>query len=291
MHEGGVFIQELNLLICSQHMSNVVAHPLAAITFDDAAADAREELTKSISDAPTIKLIANDPENRYNKLYTVIGDMLITVDVTHLYGEAELMILYFNKGESEEFKIPLDEFFESAEEILEIKDLPLTFISTNKAKAQRCATDFKRISQTEVDDIIKKLSAKASKEQSALKDKFDVDIQTRDNEITRLKDQIKTVTKERDDANEQVKAYKAAVNAATDLNEIRYKENQLRAQETMSNDKVTMSRNDVAVSNQKRESAEKENEFKMTHLILAASLPVIGAIGLKFIEYLLKNSK
>lgn len=290
MQDSGVFIHELNLLICSQNSATVASHPLASVTYEDAAADAREILSESISDAPTVKLIANDPENRYNKLYTMIGDMLVTIDVTHVYGEAELQILYFNKGDSEEFRVPLEEFLESSDEILELKDLPITFLSTNKGKAQRCATDYKRVSQTEVDEIIKRVAAKNNKDQNALKEKYETDIQVRDNEIIRLKDQLKTATKERDDNAEQLKAYKAAVNASNDAREYQYKEDQLRVQTSLSRDKVTMSNNDVVTSDNKRESAEKENKFKLTHLLLAAGLPVIGAIGLKLLEYMIKQS-
>lgn len=287
--DGGVFIHELNLLVCSQCMSTIVSHPLASVTYEDAAADVRDVISESISDAPTFKLIANDPENRYNKLYTVIGDMLITIDVTHVYGEAELQILYFNKGDAETFNVNLNEFFESAEEILELKDLPITFLSTNKAKAQRCASDYRRVSQTEVDELLKKVNSRNTKEQVALKDKYETDIQIRDNEIIRLKDQLKSITKEKKDIEEQASAYKAAVNASNDLNEIRAKQEQLRVQEQLSRDKVIISNDDLETSRQKRESAEKENKNKNMQLIMAAALPVAGAIALKVLEYLIKT--
>ena len=74
-----------------------------------------------------------------------------------------------------------------------------------------------------------------------------------------------------------------------DLNESRIKEEQYRVQWQLSQDKVHMSNNDVRTSDQKRESAEKENENKNTQLLMAAILPVAGAIGLKLLEYVIKS--
>ena len=287
--EGGVFIQELNLLLCSQTMSTIASHPASSITYEDAVTEASELIAQTIADAPTVKLIANDPEGRYNKLYTVIGDMLLTIDVTHVYGDAELQVLYFNQGESQQFVVNLNEFFESAEEVLELKDLPITFLSTNKARATRCATDYRRVSQTEVDELLKKMQTRSNKEYTALKDKADTDNQLKDNEIARLRDQVKQLTSEKEEIEEKARAYKAAVNAANDLNETRIKEEQYRTQWQLSQDKVHMSNNDVRTSDQKRESAEKENENKNTQLLMAAILPVAGAIGLKLLEYAIKS--
>ena len=96
--EGGFYINEINMVLCTEASATTAAHPKSSISFADAADQARGEMLRTLDEAPTIKLIANDPEGRYNKLYTTFGDILVDIDVQHMFGEAELEINYFSQN-------------------------------------------------------------------------------------------------------------------------------------------------------------------------------------------------
>ena len=281
--EGGFYIEEINMVLCTEASATTAAHPKSSISFADAADQARSVLVNTLNDSPTIKLIANDPDGRYNKLFTTFGDLLVDIDVQHMFGEAELQINYFHKGTQDSFVIDLDEFFNGDSDILELNDCPITFLTTNKAKALRFTSEYKRIPQSEVDELLKKAATKSAKDITAVKDMYDVDLKLKDSEIKRLNDTIKTLTSEKEHLDLQLKELSAAMNAVNATREKEVKSQELSNKERISNNNVDISSNDVKTSEAKRDSAETESQYKLWHIILAASLPVAGALAIKLI--------
>ena len=279
--EGGFFIDEINMVLCTEATAMTASHPKSSITFADAADQARADISKILDESPTLKLIANDPEGRYNKLFTTFGDMLVEIDVQHMYGEAELEINYFYKGKQDSFIVDLDEFFNGEDETLELEDLPISFITTNKAKALRYTGEYKRVPQSEVDELLKRAAAKAAKDIAAVKDQYETELKLKDNELKRITDDLKNVTSERDQLDVKLKELNAIINASNTMREKEVKSQELANKAHISDNNLDISHNDVKTSESKRDSAEKESKFKLWHLIAAASIPTAGALLLK----------
>ena len=288
-HEGGCFIPEINTVLCTEAMAIMATHPRSSVTYLDASEEAQSKVADTIQDAPTIKLVANDPEGRYNKLYTVIGDILIEIQISNLYGEAVLQIMYFDKGTHNTFEVELDEFFNSAEDMLELKDLPISFITTNKARASRYATECKRVPQSEVEEMLKKAATKSAKDIGAVKDQYDTDIKVRDSEIKRLKDEIKTANSDKDDAERKYNELKAAVDAANVMRDRELKGQEIETKGRISDNNREISDIDKDTSRIKRDKEEEEAKFKLYHLILAAAIPTVATIAMKALDSYLKS--
>lgn len=281
--EGGFYINEINMVLCTEASATTAAHPKSSISFADAADQARGEMLRTLDEAPTIKLIANDPEGRYNKLYTTFGDILVDIDVQHMFGEAELEINYFSKGIQNSFVINLDEFFNGESEIMDIQDCPISFITTNKAKALRYTSEYKRIPQSEVDELLKKAATRSAKDVAAVKDQYETEAKLKDSEIKRLSDTVKNLSHERDQQDLKLKELTAAISAANTMREKEVKSRELDNKTHISDNNVNISHNDVKTSEAKRESAETESKYKLWHIIVAATLPVAGALALKIV--------
>lgn len=282
--EGGYYIEEINMVLCTEASSTTASHPKSSISFADAADQARSALIETLNGSPTIKLIANDPEGRYNKLYTTFGDMLVEIDVQHIYGEAELQMNYFHKGIQNSFVIKLDEFFEGDNDTLDVQDCPISFLTTNKAKALRYTSEYKKIPQSEVDELLKKASTKAAKDIAAVKDQYETDAKIKESEIKRLNDSIKNLSNDRDQMELKLKELTAALSAANTIREKEVKAQELSNKTQISDNNVNISSNDVRTSEAKRDSAETESKYKLWHIVAAASIPVAGALLLKVVS-------
>lgn len=282
--EGGFYIEEINMVLCTEASSTIATHPKSSVTFADAADQARSQLVEALDNSPTLKLTANDPEGRYNKLFTTVGDLLVEIDVQHMYGEAELQINYFNKGKQDSFTIDLDEFFNGEDETIELQDLPITFLTTNKAKAMRYTGEYKRVPQAEVDELLKKAESRSAKEIAAIKDKYDTELTLKDSEVKRLSDSIKNLTAERDQLELKLKELNAVISAANTVKEKEVKLQELDNKAHISSNNLDISHNDVRTSEAKRDSAETESKYKLWHIIAAASIPVVGALAIKVIS-------
>lgn len=282
--EGGFYIDEINMVLCTEATATIASHPKSSVTFADASDQARSQMIEALDKSPTLKLTANDPEGRYNKLFTTFGDMLVEIEVQHMYGEAEMQINYFYKDKQDSFVVDLDEFFNGEEETLELQDLPITFLTTNKARALRYTGEYKRIPQSEVDELLKKAATRSAKEVSAVKDKFETELTLRDSETKRLNDALKNMTAERDQLELKLKELTAVISASNTMKEKEVKSQELDNKAHISNNNVDISHNDVRTSEAKRDSAETESKYKLWHIVAAASIPVAGALLLKVIS-------
>ena len=282
--EGGIYIDEIDMVLCTEDMSIVSSHPRSSISFSEAVDQIKAEALKIVDAAPTFKIFANDPEGRYNKLYTTFGDVLVEIDVSNMYGEAELLIEFFYKGKRDSYSISLDELFEGENDIIELNDIPINFITTNKAKAVRYGSDYKRIPQAEVDEILKKRDAISAKQIETIRKSVEAELDAKSSEIKRLKESLKLMTHEKDQANAKLSELTVAINTSNVLKEKDVKSQELINKSQISENSVNISDNDVKTSQAKRESAETESKYKLWHLIAAASIPVAGVLLIKLLE-------
>ena len=287
--DGGYFIDEINMVLCTEAMSVTTSHPKSCITFEDAAYQASIALLEKMEQAPTLKLIANDPEGRYNKLYTAFGDMIVEIDITKMYGEAELLIDYYYNGKQNSFSVDLDEFFNKAEEVLELNDLPIAFLTTNKARAMKYTSEYKRIPQSDVDELMKKAATKSAKDIAAVKDRYETEVSLKESENKRLADTIKNLTAEKNQLETNLQELNAAISASNTLKEKEVKSQELTSKSRISENNVDISTNDVKTSEAKRNSAETESKYKLWHIIAAASIPAIGMLCIKVAEHYSKG--
>ena len=217
--QGSIYIKAINVVICSESAALSVTHPAAAIDYDTALCELKEQVTELARDIPTISLIANDPEGRYSKLYTVVGDMPVCIPVTNIFGEANLKIIFSCGGRTSEYNISLDEFFKSTDNVMELDDCPINFITTNKSVSERSSGEYKKISQAEANRLIKQQADKHKVEIDVLKEQNKTELQLKDKEIDVLQSKLKTAKAEYDRIKSEYDAFSGNVNASYKIGE------------------------------------------------------------------------
>lgn len=156
LENESLYIKEIDMVICTQAASINAYHPATAVDYDTMCYEIRKHLAAAAAEVPTISLLANDPSGRYNRLYTTIGDMTVSIPVTKLAGSAYLQIIFSAEGKSSQYTIDLEEFFNSTENIVELDDCPISFLTTNRAVAERASTsgEYRKVSQASMNKML-----------------------------------------------------------------------------------------------------------------------------------------
>ena len=213
MGEGAIFLKAVNVVICSEAGAINACHPSASMNYETAAYEIKKQLADMADDIPTISLMANDPKSRFNKLYTVVGDMPVDIPVTNIFGEANLKVIFSYKGQSREFNIDLEEFLNSTENVLEIDDCPIGFVTTNKAIAERSSGEYKKISQSEANRLLKSQKEKMERDMEVAEEQHKAELKIKDQELATLKSKLRVVESEYDRIKSEYDSFTGNVSA------------------------------------------------------------------------------
>ena len=219
MSEGAIFLKAVNVVICSEGGAVNACHPTATMNYETAAYEIQKQLAEMADDIPTISLMANDPKSRFNKLYTVVGDMPVDIPVTNIFGEANLKLIFSHKGKSKEYNISLEEFFNSTENVLELDDCPIGFITTNKAIAERSSGEYKKISQAEANRLLKQQKDKMDHEMEVLDEQHKAELRIKDQELDALRTKLKMTESEYDRIRSEYDSFTGNVSARVKIGE------------------------------------------------------------------------
>ncbi len=229
MGEGAIFLKAVNVVVCSEAGAINACHPSAGVDYETAAYEIKKQLADMADEIPTISLMANDPKSRFNKLYTVVGDMPVDIPVTNIFGEANLKIVFSYKGQSREFNIDLEKFLDSTENVLEIDDCPIGFITTNKAIAERSSGEYKKISQAEANRLLKTQKEKLEHEMEVAEDQHKAEMRIKDQELDAMKTRLKMMESEYDRVKSEYDSFTGNVSARMKIGE-----NELRREKAIS---------------------------------------------------------
>lgn len=221
--EGCIFLKSVNLVICSEAGAINACHPSAVVNYETAAYEIKKQMADMAHDIPTISLMANDPKGRVSTLYTMVGDMLVDIPVTNIFGEANLKIIFSHKGKTTEYNIDLEEFFNSTENVVELDDCPIGFITTNKAIAERSSGEYRKISQAEANRLLKQQKDKMDREREDADNQHKTELRLKEQEIDAMKTELKLIKSEYDRIKSEYDSFTGNVSARAKINENEYK--------------------------------------------------------------------
>lgn len=258
------YIKEIDLLLSNTEIMDHTEHPYAQIEYDAALDVVLTELRHKIVDDPTFYIYANDPDNRCNNLYSSLAGRIITIPVTCHKGDAKIYISMSQSQGGATLEYDLDPLFESDTDILNLDDAPVWFVTTNRARAERYAKDCKRLTQMEVDKLIKQTEQQYTREITALKTTAALNLQDKDS----LYKQVMIKQKELISELEQLQSKYDSLKGDLDYKAIRRKDD---------------------VTEKIAEHKLKETEYKLWHVIAAAAIPVIMTTIVKMVEMAIKR--
>ena len=282
---GPVYVPEFNLVVCRAEDAEMCRHPFAAMRYSESIDQCLRLVADQICDAPGMRILANDPTDQFDTFYTLINSRVINIPVTHVADDGiTLTLVLINDGQYYADVIDIDELSSGETNTVEFEDCVLPFITTSKLNAEEMAKAFKWLTPKAF-ALFKEKEQKRHEAELAAKDSmFEAYKAEREAKIKELAAKLTIINTtlaqtqaERDDYKHRYQYLKGDINATNDIMET-YRDRQKYATD------MHISDNDVRTSSLKRKNAEEESTFKTWHLIAAAALPAVAAIGIELFK-------
>ena len=229
MTEGCLYISALNRLICSEPGSINACHPKACVNSESTAYALEKSISKVIERTPTVVMMINDPQGRCDVLYSVMGDMLLEIPVTHHLGAAELKLLFVCDGKRREFDVDIDKFLESNDSVIEIADGPLAFLTKNKIIAERSSGEYRKMSRSEVLQLTKDQEARHKLEIESIKRQHEITEAENEAKIRMLKSEIEQADAELKRVKAEYAVFTGSMNAGVRINDNAFQREKLES--------------------------------------------------------------
>ena len=282
LQSGPVYVEEFNVVVCTEEDAIVCRHPYAAMKYTESINESLKLLGDKILDAPGLRLLANDPKGRFDEIYTILDHGVITIPVTHMPDDLfVLKIVIINEGSYYTEELDLSELHAGTTNIVEFTDKFIPFVTTSRANAETIASsymwlnpqtfaEFRDKEQKQYQSNLSMIEA----QMNALRAEKDAKIKELTAKLTIINTTLAQIQAERDDYKYKYQYLKGDLNATNDIMST-YRDRQKFDYD------LAMSHNDLAISRTKRKHAQEEATFKTWHLIAAAAIPTIAAIGLE----------
>ena len=237
MSVGHVYIRQINLLICLNECVYEVWHPCMAKSADRASYELHKHVVELMKGVPTIAFHISDPEGRYSHLYSVLGNQVISIPVSKEFKRTALTMTYNQSGDKlTEVSVDLTDFFNSGEQVIELKDCPLGFLTTNRSIAERSYQEYRKVSQTEVNKLLKERDDKHKKELEVTVNEtssgYETQLSVKDREIATLKSKLAVLQSEHDRLQSEYSAFTGNINAGMKIGETELKRDKAIADST-----------------------------------------------------------
>lgn len=282
LQSGPIYVEEFNIVVCTEEDAVVCRHPYAAMKYTESIDASLKLLGDKISDAPGLRLLANDPQGRYDEIYTILDHKVMTIPVTHVPDDLfTLTVVIIDEGKYFTDQLDLNELHTGTTNIVEFSNKFIPFVTTSKANAETIAksylwlnpqtfADFKEKEQKQYQANLNMLET----QMNALKAEKDAKIKELSAKLMIANTTLAQIQAERDDYKYKYQYLKGDLNATNDIMST-YRDRQKFDYD------LAMANNDLAISRTKRKHAQEEATFKTWHLIAAAAIPTIAAIGLE----------
>lgn len=269
-----VYVEEFDLLLCMPEDVEDHPHPHQQSSFENNLLMSLQQMEETLDNAPMFKVIANDPTNNFDVLYTLINNRVAKIPVTHMPGDSfELTLIVVANGKISREEINLDEFVTGKENTYEFENRVIPFVTTSELTAQDMGKSFRWITMSVLNEALSKkdITCKADLDQQAKA--FEAKVTELATNLSSAKSTITQLKSERDEFEFKYNSMKADLGAANDMMRNNNEREKYRASQHMSD-------NDVHISDKKAETASKEAQFKTWHLYLAA----IPSVALLLVE-------
>ena len=113
-----VYVEEFDLLLCMPEDVEDYPHPHQQTTFDNNLLIGLEQISESLDNAPMFKILANDPTNNFDQIFTLVNNRVSKVPVTHMDGDDfELVLITVVNGRLQKEIINLNKFVTGEENV------------------------------------------------------------------------------------------------------------------------------------------------------------------------------
>lgn len=281
--QSPVYVKEFDLLLCLPEDSECYEHPFRQTSYKNCLELGLQQISQSLDDSPMFKVLANDPTSNYDQLFTLINNQVAKIPVTHMAGDDfELVIITSINGRYQREIINLNEFLTGKENTYEFENRVIPFVTTSELNAREMGKSFRWITMSTVNAILSKKDIEHKEELAALAKKYELKIAELAANISKLDTLVTQLKAERDEIKFKYNSLRGDMSASTDILKEQAEREKTKADQHISD-------NDVQVSDTKARQAENEAKFKTSHMILAATVPVLALLIIEVIKGLRKN--
>lgn len=259
-----VYVAEFDLLLCMPEDVEDYSHPYQQTTYENSLMLGLEQMEETIDNAPMFKVLANDPTNNFDQIFTLINNRVSKIPVTHLPGnDFELTLIIVVNSRIQKEVINLNEFITGKENTYEFENRVIPFVTTSELTAQELGKSFRWITLSVLNETIAKKEVENKGELEAQAKSLNAKISELTATITALKAQLVQLKSEKDDIEFKYNTIKADLAAATEMLKQKAEREKYKTSQHISD-------NDVHISDTKASTASREAQFKTWHLYLAA---------------------
>lgn len=271
LQQGPVYVEEVNLVIAYAEQVPGLTHPYCGMSYEAILDDGLRQITDSLQDNPSVTLIANDPENRCDVLYTAIGEYIQPVNVSHIRAPyATLTLCILNNGSANKLVIDLEKMFEASDEVLEPETGILSFITIHKSLCTQLLNRKRPLTQQAIEQSIMAYDEELKRVKEEHRLQLDTIKLTYDNKLRTLSFERDSWKTQHDDVTAKYTDLKATVAARQDVlkDNFQFQDMQYKSTEL----------------GYKAHKAELEHDEAKLKLVTTAIAVVAGGVGFKLIS-------
>jgi hypothetical protein len=282
LNGGPIYVKEFNIVVCRSEDADSCRHPFAAMKYTESVDQCLKLVADQMCDAPGMRILANDPTDQFDMIYTLINSRVISIPVTHISDDGmTLTLVIIDHGKYYADVIDIDELKSGTTNTIEFEDCIIPFITTSKVNAESMAKAFQWLTpkafalfkEKEQQRHEAELAAKDATF-NAYKSEKEAKIKELTAKLTINNTTLAQVQSERDDYKYRYQYLKGDINATSDMM------GTYRDKQKMETD-ISLSRDSMEISRIKRKHTKEENTFKTWHLIAAAAIPAVVGIGVE----------
>ena len=274
-----IYIKELNVVICLAEHAGVIRHPYTTVDYAKFLNDAEIEIRTNMTDkCPTVRFSVNDPFNKLGTdvLYGVMFDEIFEIPVTNVLDKNGSVCIYATMtlgSETCTYEESLEPLVAENDpvDILEMHNNLLLAVATTKREAKRFKRECRRITEQDLKEREKRITVEIEEQNKTLISNLKI-------ERDKLKNTLDSVTMDRDRYKEQYNTIIADHKTQSDIESYRTSRHENETKSKISDNNVKVSDNKVT-----------ETQFKLVHLIAAASVPVVIGGAIKLLELYIKS--
>lgn len=282
LKQSPVYVEEFDLMLCLTDDMDDCVHPYQQTTFESCLSLGLETIEKSLDDAPMFKILANDPTNNYDALYTLLNKKIAKIPVTHMNDSSFTMTIIVSiNGRFQKETICLDDFISGKENTFEFENRVIPFVTTSELNAYELAKSFRWITMSTFNEMMSKKEIQYKAELEEKTKIYETKINGLKSDIENLNTILSQVKVERDDYKFKYERLRNDLSTSTDLMKVYTDREKYRATSHISD-------NDLRISTAKADIADKEAKFKLWHLCAAAAIPTAAAIILEILRSMRK---
>lgn len=273
-----VYVKEFDVVICTPEDAALCCHPFQKTDYASCLEEGIAKISSAFDDAPMLKIMANDPTNSFDYLYTLIDTQVTKIPVTHMSGDDFVLTLIFSvNGSYSTEEIILNDFLTGKQNTMEFQNRVIPFVTTTELCAKEYGRSFRWITMSMFNESIDKLKIEHKAELETQKKGFEVKLSDSAIKATSLQTQISKLESERDDYKLKYDSIRNDLAASTAFMKEHTDRQKLYASSHISD-------NDVKISDVKTQATETEQKYKLWHIVLAASVPVLATLTVEVIK-------